>query len=184
MRCSTATIRLRRIARETKAKIVWFGSDAHIEPFQLELIGIHNHVNAQAAYLAARELGITREAAGAVLKSFRGLPHRLQVVHEQNGVRWVNDSIATIPQAAMAACEAFADGTVIQIVGGYDKQLEMGPMCERLARRCKAVLTIGSLGPELTAMMRKFRMGATRSARAARSVAPLKRRYSSRARAT
>jgi UDP-N-acetylmuramoylalanine--D-glutamate ligase len=50
--------------------------------------------------------------------------------------------------------QAHPRGKVIQIVGGYDKKLDMKPMCETLARQCKAVLTIGALGPSLAVMMR------------------------------
>jgi len=70
-------------------------------------------------------------------------------VHESNGVRFYNDSIATIPEAAVVACSAFEPGTVIQIVGGSDKKLDMEPMCRALSRRAKAVLCIGQIGPAL-----------------------------------
>src|SRR5688500_902992 len=89
------------------------------EPFELSLVGGHNQLNAQIAFAAARTLGVTREATSGALRSFRGLPHRLQVVCAREGVRYVNDSIATIPEAAIAANAAFPAGTVIQIVGGY-----------------------------------------------------------------
>jgi UDP-N-acetylmuramoylalanine--D-glutamate ligase len=141
-------------ARETKARVVRFGSKDH-PPFELSVVGVHNQTNAQAAFVAARELGVAREAASSALREFRGLPHRLQLVHEHEGVKWINDSIATIPQAAIAACDAFPPGKVIQIVGGYDKHLDMSEMCAHLAKHCKGVLTIGTLGPALASMMRE-----------------------------
>jgi UDP-N-acetylmuramoylalanine--D-glutamate ligase len=51
--------------------------------------------------------------------------------------------------------KAFPPRTVIQIIGGYDKKLDMRAMCETLAKNCKAVLTIGALGPKLAGMMRE-----------------------------
>jgi UDP-N-acetylmuramoylalanine--D-glutamate ligase len=72
-------------------------------------------------------------------------------------VKWINDSIATIPEAAIVAMRAFPRGKVIQIIGGYDKKLDMREMCETLARECKAVLTIGDLGPKLAQMIREVR---------------------------
>ncbi len=143
----------RTFAEVTKADVVTFGSNDS-EPFRLSLIGKHNQLNAQAAFAAARSMGLDRESASEALRGFKGLPHRLQVVHVRDGVTFVNDSIATLPEAAIAACEAFAQGTVVQIVGGYDKHLDMSGMCEHLARRCKAVLTIGALGSSLAAEMR------------------------------
>jgi UDP-N-acetylmuramoylalanine--D-glutamate ligase len=83
------------------------------------------------------------------VRHFKGLPHRLQIVHEEKGVRYVNDSIATIPEAAVAALEAFEPGKVIQIVGGYDKHLDMSAMCQTLGRGAKAVLCMGATGPAL-----------------------------------
>jgi UDP-N-acetylmuramoylalanine-D-glutamate ligase len=58
------------------------------------------------------------------------------------------------PKAAVVARQSYPRGKVIQIIGGYDKKLEMRPMCQTLARECKAILTIGDLGPTLAAMIR------------------------------
>ena len=140
-------------ARETRGSVTRVRARDE-EPFELALVGGHNQTNAQLAFAAAKALGVTREAASGALRAFRGLPHRLQVVCERDGVRYVNDSIATIPEAAIAANRAFPSGTVIQIVGGYDKHLDMRDMCQTLARTCKAVLTIGALGPSLAAQAR------------------------------
>jgi UDP-N-acetylmuramoylalanine--D-glutamate ligase len=141
-------------AHDTKAKVVRFGRKGR-QPFELELKGEHNQLNAQAAFAAAQELGVSWDDAQNAIRNFRGLPHRLQLVHEANGVKWVNDSIATIPDAAIVAMKAFPPGTVIQIVGGYDKHLDMREMCQLLAGNCKAVLTIGVLGPTLASMLRE-----------------------------
>jgi UDP-N-acetylmuramoylalanine--D-glutamate ligase len=67
----------------------------------------------------------------------------LQLVHERDGVRWFNDSIATIPEAAMAALDSFPPRTVLQIVGGSDKGLPLTALAAALCERAKAVLCIG-----------------------------------------
>jgi UDP-N-acetylmuramoylalanine-D-glutamate ligase len=100
-------------------------------------------------------IGVGRDTAIGAVRDFKGLPHRLQLVHDQYGIRWINDSIATIPEAAIAAMESFPAGRVIQIVGGYDKGLDMSSMCQTLAHRCKAILTIGALGPDLAEQIRQ-----------------------------
>jgi UDP-N-acetylmuramoylalanine--D-glutamate ligase len=84
---------------------------------------------------------------------FVGLPHRLELVHESNGVRYFNDSIATIPEAAVAALESFPPRTVLQIVGGYDKDLPFPGLAAALCERAKAVLCIGQTGPAIAALM-------------------------------
>ncbi len=121
--------------------------DDALPQFELLLPGEHNQHNAQAAFLASE---LEFDVAHKAVKSFRGLPHRLEMVHESNGVRYYNDSIATIPEAAIIACNAFEPNRVIQIIGGSLKEgLSWDAMCEHLSRRCKKVLTIGAIGPEL-----------------------------------
>lgn len=136
-------------AAATKAAVTRYRLD-NDRRFDLpRLPGDHNQLNAQAAFLAAEKLGVTRADAQAAIQDFGGLPHRLQLVHEVGGVRYYNDSIATIPEAAVVACSAFEPGTVIQIIGGSDKGLDIRPMCQALRTRCKAILTIGQIGGRL-----------------------------------
>jgi UDP-N-acetylmuramoylalanine--D-glutamate ligase len=142
------------LAAQTPGRAVWFGSDAR--PFKLALPGAHNQLNAQAAFAAASELGVSFDQAQAAIADFVGLPHRLQLVHEAQGVRWFDDSIATIPGAAVAALGSFEPGRAIQIVGGYDKKLDMSGLCQSLADRAKAVLCIGDLGPVLAEGVRSL----------------------------
>lgn len=134
------------LSRATPARVVTFGL-AGRRPFDLIVPGRHNQLNAQAAYATAALLGVTWDEAQDALQGFPGLPHRLQLVHETaNGVRYFNDSIATIPDAAVAALESFPPRKVIQIVGGYDKGLALTAMCNALVERAKAVLCIGATG--------------------------------------
>ncbi len=132
------------LAAITPARVVPY--DTAGRPFALLIPGEHNQLNAQGAFAAASVLGIDWTTAQAALSEFPGLPHRLQLVHEDQGVRYYNDSIATIPEAAVAALEAFPARTVLQIVGGYDKHLPLDAMCGVLADRAKAVLCIGATG--------------------------------------
>jgi UDP-N-acetylmuramoylalanine--D-glutamate ligase len=140
-------------ADQTRAKVIRFHAPA--ERFALPIAGEHNQLNAAGAFAAAQIMGVSREDAQRAMDDFTPLPHRLQLVHESNGIQWINDSIATIPEAAIVAMRAFPRGKVMQIVGGYDKKLAMGEMCEALARGCKAILTIGVLGPKLASMIRE-----------------------------
>ena len=143
----------RGFADQTRAKVVRFNSKSH-PPFELPIAGEHNQLNAQGAFSAANLFGITWDDAQRAMHSYKPLPHRLELVHESNDIRWINDSIATIPEAAIVAMRAYPRSKVIQIIGGDSKNLDMKPMCETLARECKAVLTIGLLGPKLAEMIR------------------------------
>jgi UDP-N-acetylmuramoylalanine--D-glutamate ligase len=142
----------RAFARETPGRVINYGGERR--PLELRFLsGRHNQLNAQAALAAAMSVGVSFESAQAAVVDFKGLPHRQQLVHEAGGVRWVNDSIATIPEAAMAALESFPARRVIQIVGGYDKHLPMNSLCEALSERAKAVLCIGQTGPVIGEMI-------------------------------
>lgn len=83
------------------------------------LPGVHNHQNACAAYAACRSLGIGPRVIEAALISFKGLPHRSQLIVEHAGVRFVNDSKATNVDAAAKALAAF--DKVRWICGGLEK---------------------------------------------------------------
>jgi UDP-N-acetylmuramoylalanine--D-glutamate ligase len=139
-------------ADHTKAKVVRFGTRGR-RPIKLGIAGSHNLLNAQAAFAAADVLGVTFDEAQAAVEDFHGLPHRLQVVHESRGVRYVNDSIATIPEAAIAALDSFPPKSVIQIVGGYDSHVPLEQLAEALAARAKAALCIGATGPQIADLM-------------------------------
>ena len=76
------------------------------------LHGPHNRANAAAAVAAVRYLGVSEAAIEAGLKSFRGLPHRMEVIAEANGVLFVNDSKATNPASAAPALAAFPPDTI------------------------------------------------------------------------
>jgi UDP-N-acetylmuramoylalanine--D-glutamate ligase len=126
---------------------------AESRPFDLVLPGAHNQLNAQGAFAAASMLGIEWDAAQAAIADFPGLPHRLQLVHEAGGVRFYNDSIATIPEAAVAALASFDRKTVVQIVGGYDAHAPLTELCNALTEQAKAVLCIGATGPQIAAIL-------------------------------
>jgi UDP-N-acetylmuramoylalanine--D-glutamate ligase len=131
------------------------------EPIDLLLPGDHNRRNALLALRAAVELGVPAGIAKKSVADFPGLPHRLELVHEHAGVRWFNDSIATIPQAAIVAGTAFPRGTVLQIVGGAEKGLDFTAMCQHLSTHCRAVLTIGTVGTALHSKMKSLNGPAT-----------------------
>jgi UDP-N-acetylmuramoylalanine--D-glutamate ligase len=102
------------------------------------LPGKHNHQNAAAAYAACRALGIEQHVIMAGLKTFPGLPHRLETVGEVDGVRFVNDSKATNAQAAEQALRAFKN--VYWIAGGVPKADGIEPLESLFPNVAKAYL--------------------------------------------
>jgi len=106
------------------------------------LPGRANRSNLAAAIAIAKHFSVDDTRIKTCLPSFKGLPHRLEFVEEINGVRWYNDSIATTPQSAIAALEAF-DKPMIIIAGGYDKKLPFDELGKKIAERAKGAILIG-----------------------------------------
>jgi UDP-N-acetylmuramoylalanine--D-glutamate ligase len=117
-------------------------------PAEPALPGRHNRANAAAATLAARAAGLPDDAIAEALRSFRGVPHRLELVAERDGVRWINDSIATNTFAVLAGAGAF-DAPVRLILGGQTKGEDYGPFVRDLPANVVAAYLVGELADEL-----------------------------------
>ena len=144
----------RDFALHTKAQKLWYGTKGR-KRFEMQIPGEHNQLNAQAAFAAASCLGVDWNSAQEAILEVEGLPHRLQLVHEWQGRRFYDDSIATIAEAAAAALRSFPQGKVIQIIGGKDKGLPFEVMCDALAEHAKAALCIGAAGPKIASLIRQ-----------------------------
>ena len=117
---------------------------------ELRLRGKHNVENARAAAAAAAARGLPAGAIAETLRSFGGVPHRLEDVAEARGVTWINDSKATNVASARVGIDAF-DGGVRLIAGGSLKGGGFEELVEPVATRCKAVYLIGEASDRLAA---------------------------------
>lgn len=97
-----------------------FGTDIPEEKISTRLLGKHNRYNIAVALAAAVSAGAELDRCLEALPDFKGLEHRLEHVADIDGVEYINDSICTIPEAAVAAVRAF-DGTDCIILGGMDR---------------------------------------------------------------
>lgn len=102
------------------------GAEMILPVAKLPLPGRHNAENACAALAAIDLLGFDAVAAALFLPTFRPLPHRLQTLGTRAGIRYVNDSIATTPAAALAALTWAKQEAevVVHLVGGHDRKLD------------------------------------------------------------
>jgi UDP-N-acetylmuramoylalanine--D-glutamate ligase len=121
-------------------------------PAEPRLPGAHNRANAAAATAAARAAGIDDAAIAAGLREFAGVPHRLELVAERGGVRWVNDSIATNTFAVRAGVTAFA-APIRLILGGRGKGEDFGPLARELPENVVSVYLVGEVADELGAAL-------------------------------
>jgi len=113
---------------------------------ELQIRGAHNAANALAACALARSLGASREALAQGLRTFRGLPHRLQLVAERGGVAWYDDSKGTNVGAAVAALQGLGRPALL-IAGGEGKGQDFAPLAPAVAAHARHVLLIGRDAP-------------------------------------
>jgi UDP-N-acetylmuramoylalanine--D-glutamate ligase len=118
------------------------GSHRLLAVERLAIHGAHNVANALAACALVRTLGVPREALTAGLVSFRGLPHRLELVAERGGVQWYDDSKGTNVGATIAALRGLGRKAVV-ILGGDGKGQDFAPLREPVARFGIKALLIG-----------------------------------------
>ncbi len=127
----------------TDARLVELPSDAELP--SLTVPGEHNRTNARLALAACAAAGADPSRAAAGIAAFQGLPHRLQLVREHRGVRYINDSKSTTPDATCLAADALGSTPVHLIVGGSDKGADLSPIAE-LRARVRSLLCIGATG--------------------------------------
>jgi UDP-N-acetylmuramoylalanine--D-glutamate ligase len=146
-----------RIFERARAKVVprglglegiEFSADDPL-PAEPLLRGAHNRENAAAATAAARAAGIDDQAIATALRTFPGIPHRLELVGERDGVRYVNDSKATNVAAALRGLAAYADEPVHLILGGSPKGEDFAPLAAAIGSNVRSVHLIGAEGPRI-----------------------------------
>ena len=109
---------------------------------EVALVGRHNHLNALAALAVCDVLGLEMAPLLEVLRSFGGLPHRMQFIRELDGVRYINDSKATNVGAAIASVSS-VDGPVILLAGGQGKGGDFEFFADAIAARLRTVVLFG-----------------------------------------
>ena len=138
----------RDLDHKVRARRVEFAADDPL-PAEPALRGRHNRENAAAATAAARAAGATNEQIARGLREFNGVPHRLELVGERNGVGYVNDSKATNVAATLRALAAYEDTPVRLILGGSRKGEDFAPLAAALGPNIRAVYVIGETAVEL-----------------------------------
>ncbi|XBQ16321.1 MAG: UDP-N-acetylmuramoyl-L-alanine--D-glutamate ligase [Oceanicaulis sp.] len=115
------------------------------------LPGGHNALNACAGLALIDSLGLDARAAFESLSSFKGLPHRLQTVHETGGVIFVDDGLATTPEACVHAVSAFAGRPVALLLGGEEREQDYAWLAKELdkADNLAAVICLKDNGPRI-----------------------------------
>lgn len=112
----------------------------------VHLAGRHNQANALAALAMGTAIGLEEAVMVAELKIFAGLPHRGELIAEQQGVRWINDSKGTNVGATLAAIAGLGptlDGKLVLLAGGQGKGADFSPLAAPLADYAREVVVFG-----------------------------------------
>jgi UDP-N-acetylmuramoylalanine--D-glutamate ligase len=125
-----------------RAGTLWWEGDPLVRADELALRGPHNVRNAMAASAVALARGLDIDGVRAALKSFAGVPHRLEVVAVRVGITYVNDSKATNVAAALVALASF-EVPVHAILGGRGKGESYAPLRDAVAAHCAGAYLIG-----------------------------------------
>jgi UDP-N-acetylmuramoylalanine--D-glutamate ligase len=140
------------------------GPDGRIMPVsELAIPGAHNVSNALAAIAVALLFGVPPEAIRTAASAFEGVEHRLEPVALVDGVRFINDSQGTQPDAVAAALHAF-EPPIVLIAGGRAKGLDLEALAPVVAERAFAAVLIGESGPDLEASFRAAGLARTERA--------------------
>lgn len=139
-------------ANNLKSEVVFFSKKTLEDKFQNNLLlrGIHNLENIAAAVEVGKIAGVDEKIIEKIVKKFKGLEHRLELVASVDGRTFYNDSFSTGPQPAIAAIESFTEPETV-IFGGSDKGLDYSELGEIISKKAnvKNILLIGLIGSKI-----------------------------------
>jgi UDP-N-acetylmuramoylalanine--D-glutamate ligase len=138
--------------------IIWDAGDGPrtICPRQaVQVPGEHNLRNVLAAVAIGAIAGAPPEAMGRAIAAFRGIAHRLETVATIDGMRYIDDSIATAPERTIAALRAF-DKPIVLLLGGREKRLPLDALAAEIVGRARSVICFGEAGPMFAEGLRSF----------------------------
>jgi UDP-N-acetylmuramoylalanine--D-glutamate ligase len=118
-----------------------------VDTQELKIRGRHNIGNLMAAAGACFAYGLTLAEVRRGILEFKGVPHRLEFVRELAGVKYYNDTAATIPEAAISALDSFLEPIVL-IAGGNDKGLQYAQFAKTIMDKPKSVVFIKGTGTD------------------------------------
>lgn len=127
-----------------------------LEIHETKLEGYHNLDNMAGVLSVIEYLGLDTKQAAESFKTFTALPHRLQKIGEKDGIVFINDSISTAPETAMAAIKSF-DDTMGVFLGGYDRKQDYLELAQFINDnpKVKAVAALFQTGPRVAETLRK-----------------------------
>ncbi len=137
-------------------KIACSEKDSPVTFEEISLKGRHNLGNIGLAFQVSRYLSIDEADTKAVIQRFKGLPHRLQSLGVFGGVEWIDDSISTTPESAIAALNALGDSVETIILGGQDRGYDFGKLVDHIKiSNVKNVILLPDSGATIGTLLKK-----------------------------
>ncbi len=129
---------------------IFYEGEKICDASDVALVGAHNLENILPAIVIAKEFDVKKKDIVKVIKSFKGLPHRLELVKEVKGVRYYNDSFSTTAETSMAAVDSFDEPTVL-IAGGSGKGLDYSNWATKILTKpsLHTVILIGATAEQM-----------------------------------
>jgi UDP-N-acetylmuramoylalanine--D-glutamate ligase len=127
---------------KSKAKIVYFGKNKKIKLSEIKLIGEHNLYNIDVAWQVGKIFHVSELLMKKVIKNFKGVPNRLELIREYRGIKFYNDTTATHPAATVAALKALPKNKTILISGGNTKNIPLDEMVREIKKRVKNLILV------------------------------------------
>ncbi len=140
----------KKMAKRAAGKVIWFSASDVPRGWNLKILGEHNLENVAAAVAVGKILGLSMARIKKAVENFRGAPGRLEFVREVRGVKFYNDTTATMPEATIAALHALGEKKIILICGGADKNLNFKNLAPVIKKYTKVVILLsGTATPKL-----------------------------------
>lgn len=139
---------------------IFYENEEIIDLSELPLKGEHNFQNVMPAVIIAKRLGISALDIRRGLQTFTPLEHRLEEIDTVNGITYVNDSLSTTPEAAIAALRSYQGRPIVLIAGGYDRSLEYSELAREIVnQKATALLYFPPTGERLAHEVNKAKKG-------------------------
>lgn len=135
--------------------IIYFRDEPVLPINQIKLPGEHNLKNVLAAICAAKIIGVKNQSITHAVAQFNGLPHRLELLKEIAGVKYINNSMCTNPEAAINSLNAVKK-PVILITGGKEKNLKLTRYLKTIVNQAKYTILIGENRYRLKIALKKL----------------------------
>ncbi len=150
----------KEIAESSKGQKISFSEkDAPVTIDETHLIGQHNLRNIAAAAKVGRHLKIDELAIVKAIRTFKGLPQRLESLGNHHGIEWVDDAISTTPESTIAALEALEPDVETLIVGGMDRGTDFAILAERLKKSSvKTIILLGNNAARIAETFEKAKL--------------------------